>query len=388
MTTIFNPLFFILYLATSINLACASQLATTLTIQRISNDKWLVSYDFDQAITGINFGPERGNYRQQSWKILTPNVELKRSGRNELVETQSEAFKHLQIELSAYSGFPQGGYSPMNLFSDGGAAIFLPNFLGVAQLDNMPVAMQVKLRLIKLEGENLIASDSQAERSYVYFGQGAVQSRAYGDVLIDKAIPEWARETLEQVLDRLTSFYPIALAHPLRHKIPVMFAVSPHAGETFSIKGGAVAGQIVFRFSGTSIYEDSEKKRSMLQQLIAHELAHIWQSDITGGGANPKQAWIHEGGAEMLAIAALHEAQIWTEQQAQTWEQMLIKECTQLQNNRKSYRGAYACGFQYLKEQKLPYLSMWKLLIQLADQLGTPYTEEMLQTLQAQKQSH
>lgn len=383
-----KQLFFVLYLATSCHLAGASQLSTSLTIQHISKDKWLVNYDFDQAITGINFGPERGNYRQQSWKILTPNVELKRSGGSEFVETQVKAFKQLQIELSAYSGFPQGGYSPMNLFSDGGAAIFLPNFLGVAQLDNMPVAMQVKLRLIKLADENLIASDTQAERSYVYFGQGIVQSRAYGDVLIDKAIPEWAQETLEQVLDRLTSFYPIALGHPLRHKIPVMFAVSPHAGETFSIKGGAVAGQIVFRFSGTSIYEDSEKKRAMLQQLIAHELAHIWQSDINGGGANPKQAWIHEGGAEMLAIAALHETQIWTEQQAQAWEQMLIKECTQLQSNRKSYRGAYACGFQYLKEHKLPYLSMWRQLIQLADQLGTPYTEEMLQTIQAPTQSH
>lgn len=348
-----------------------------LQVRHIEAERWLFEYEFERPISRIDLGPARGNFRSSAWSILGDQVQLKREGRFEFLDGGGNRFSRLQLELRKYNDFPEGAYSPMNLFSDGGVAIYLKNFLGTILLDTQEYDMDLQLTLHGLDNETTIAPSAHQTSFYLYFGPVQAQSLLGHLAVIDPATPTWVREVIDTNYPKLLEVYSKKFTKPIGN-MSFLLAVSPNKGESFSLKGGAIENQIAIRFAGTNIYQDSPRARSMLQQLLAHELVHIWQQDVVGGGGNPNERWIHEGGAELLASAGLRAANLWSEEQLQSFIQATLSECAKLAGDLKSYRGGYACGFKRQYELGVAPFDLWNALIQSANQSQTMYSEIML----------
>jgi hypothetical protein len=165
----------------------------------------------------------------------------------------------------------------------------------------------------------------------------------------------------------------------------VMGAVMDTTKPGLSIKGGAIARQVVYRLEGQQLLQDTPKVRAMLMHLVAHELAHIWQTNVKRGGiGDDVPPWVHEGGAEALAIAALRGSGLISFDVAATKSRALIEECAKLKDETSSYRGAYACGFKRFADSGQDAARVWSAMINLTETSGRPYDPAMLETVVAQ----
>jgi len=95
--------------------------------------------------------------------------------------------------------------------------------------------------------------------------------------MIEPAAPAWMRETLLDAGAKVS-------AYPLKDELLIMFSVSGFDAPGMSIKGGAVMGQMSYRFDGEATLIDHPKYREGLKRLVAHALARIRQMNLARGG--------------------------------------------------------------------------------------------------------
>ncbi|QOY95112.1 hypothetical protein IM543_04245 [Massilia sp. UMI-21] len=83
---------------------------------------------------------------------------------------------------------------------------------------------------------------------------------------------------------KLSAYYEQAYGRPLTDELLIMLSVSGFDAPGMSIKGGAVKGQMSYRFDGKAALIDHPRYREVLKRLVAHELAHLWQMNLVRGG--------------------------------------------------------------------------------------------------------
>ncbi|KQN08779.1 hypothetical protein ASE79_12745 [Sphingomonas sp. Leaf28] len=72
--------------------------------------------------------------------------------------------------------------------------------------------------------------------------------------------------------------------------------------------GGVRPGEIVLNFEGEGLLERNERAERRTRWFIAHEMAHFWLGSEGVAYSAPSDAWITEGGAEMMAYTLLADA--------------------------------------------------------------------------------
>ncbi|MCG8440791.1 MAG: hypothetical protein MI723_03190, partial [Caulobacterales bacterium] len=82
----------------------------------------------------------------------------------------------------------------------------------------------------------------------------------------------------------------------------VLLAYRPSASRGFSFKGGALVDQLMMEVGGSDLEADA--LASYLRTAVAHEAAHLWNSQIARP-SDSRHAWLHEGGAEALSWRAI-----------------------------------------------------------------------------------
>ena len=379
--------FAVLLLAALLGTARAATSAperTELTLTHVAADKWRADYVFAKPVTAIELGSLVGPYRAQAWRALTPGVELLAHDGNEALRTAAPLTR-LSVEISAHDEFVDGHYAPITRYSDGGRDFYLGFLYGTLTHGGRTRPMDITLHLHGMPGETVVAPAKPGTElaGYAYFGPQAPARMGNVDVIIDPQAPAWLREVIDDTTAKVSRFYAQAFQRELTDRPLVSVALVGFDGPegSINIKGGAVGGGIAYRLEGAGLVDDHPKKRALVARLVAHEMAHLWQMSLKRGGVGEADPWVHEGGAEAIALEALRATGIFTGEASDQYAQALLKECDDLKDDVTVNRGFYACGFKRFHGYALAPLPLWRAMMASSEGSGEFYSEPMIRAI-------
>jgi len=355
-------------------------------LTHIAPDKWRADYVLAEPVTRIDLGRKPGDYRKQAWRILTPGVSLVELPDQESISADGKAFSKFSVEVSLFLPYAEKNYTPFDRMSDGGTDIFMGFFTGDAVRGKDTRPMHLNLQLKGLGSETVIAPDDQDsdQLAYAYFGPASPAPAGVANLILDPKTPDWAVQVLRETTARITDYYDHAFQRPLPHKPLVMVSIGDVERRGLSLKGGAIGKQVVYRLEGEALLRGSPQARTMLTSLIAHELAHVWQNNVAHGGIGGDEAWVHEGGAEAIALAGLRGSGLFSQADADAYAGKLIQECGTLNGSVETYRGIYACGFKRFADYRTDILPLWKSMMEATEASGDFYSGAMIEAITKQ----
>jgi hypothetical protein len=362
-------------------------LALTVDVSHVAKDTWRVDYHFSRPVTAIRLDAV-GDYRQRAWKVLTPRLRLTTQAGVDLIGAGGKPFTAASVEIATYDGRAPKSYAPFNRYTDGGTAVFLGHLQGDAARGKQAFAMLAEIRLQGLAQENVIAPPHNKQipggpRGYAYFGPAQPVRVGTTRFLIDPQTPDWARATLQDAGGAMAQYYEKAYQRPLQDELLVMVSVAGFASEGFSLNGGAVMGQLAYRFDGKQVLGDHPKKRDLVARLVAHEMAHLWQMNMARGGVGDDDPWIHEGGAEAMALDGLLQTGLSSPEKVAEYRAAQTAVCEKLGDSVASYDGIYACGLLRFDRLGVGIVPLWRALIRTAETSGEVYSDKMIATVVA-----
>ena len=369
--------------ASGVGAESAVPLPTRFRLSHITADKWRADYVFATPVSSLDLGPGVGEYRKKAWRVLTPGIELTERPDREVISAGGRAFTRLSIEVSLYLPWSEGNYTAFDRMSDGGTDIFLGFFAGDASVGDSVRPLHLKVKLSGLAHETVIAPDDHdTDRlSYAYFGPATPRQAGVANLIVDPNSPGWMTELLQETTAAITGYYDHAFQRPLPYKPLIMVSISDFAQPGLSMKGGAVGKQVVYRIGGKALVSGSPQVRSLFKELIAHELAHVWQNNVARGGIGGEEPWVHEGGAEAIALAGLRGSGLYSQAEADAYSAKLTRECDALNDSVETYRGYYACGFARFASYKTDVFALWKAMMEATESSGATYSSAMIEAI-------
>ncbi len=142
-------------------------------------------------------------------------------------------------------------------------------------------------------------------RGWVYLGPDKFAREPLAKLLVDDGISTSVSTALAKTVPDLLRFYSKAIGADLKD-IPSIYLVWGNRNQPgHSFQADVVRGNVIrFGLSGAGWKEAQPENLAALRAVIAHELAHLWNSGIFAM-ENSQVSWIHEGNAELLSVAAL-----------------------------------------------------------------------------------
>jgi hypothetical protein len=362
-------------------------LAVTVDVRHVAKDAWRVDYRFSQPVTAVKLYTV-GDYRQQAWTPRTPGLRMVTDAGRDVLSAQGKAFTRASVDVKTHDALVQKAYAPFNRFSDGGVAVFLGHFQGDVQRANKDYSMQTDIRLTGLARENVIAPPPNrrvagGERGYAYFGPAQAVLLGKTQFLIDPQTPPWAREVLLDAGAKTAQYYEKAYQRTPKDDLFIMVSAPGFTNPGMSMTGGAVLGQLSYRLEGQQMLGDHPKKRDMLAKIVAHEMAHLWQMSGERGGIGESDPWIHEGGAEVMALDGLLQSGLWDEKKVGEYRTAQTAKCDKLDNSVASYDGIYACGLVRFDKLGVGIVPLWRSMIAKGETSGDVFSQKMIDTIVA-----
>ena len=221
----------------------------------------------------------------------------------------------------------------------------------------------------------------------MYFGTREPVVAGRVRLLLDPATPAWLHDTFVRVTQSVTPLFSARFGFDLPVAPLVLIGADGlDRYEGYSVKGGAVGGQLVMLLRGRTLKQETEEVRAMLERLTAHELAHLWQLHSLPTGFNKGEPWIHEGGAEAMAVYALGESGLWSPAEVAAFAEGAAERCHALSGNstlaeatrRGNWEAVYSCGFGLYWSAKADPISVWASLAEEAHRSDSVYTQATL----------
>lgn len=349
-------------------------------------DHWRVEYTFDEPILAINFGPEVMGLRSERWQVLTPGLVMVTENEEDRLESQLP-FDRASLEIHPHDVFPPKNYVPTSSYSDGGSTLFLGFLMGdLVNAEGQSTLMDFTFDLQARPGEFALMPEQALSgyRVFAYFGPRKPVAAGFARLLIDPHTPAWLREEIMTLVPAVTELLATELNFDLPQKPLIMIGAGQlEAFDGFSIKGGAINGHIMMSLRGKSLHD--EKNRARFQRLLTHEIAHLWQD---GPGTTPLQhidPWLHEGGADALALAALEKLGLWDANAVGQYRERAISACEEGIGDQTLREAAasgqwglmYSCGLRMFVDSGLRALPLYSALIAEAVATGAPCSQAL-----------
>ena len=345
-----------------------------IEITRRGNE-WTAEYQFDREspvwvfprsdVTRVEQKP----WRPQSWSVETRGVRLERHGWYDvLTADRGEVPQRVRIRFTPFGQGMQDDYTPALLFTDGSVALF------VAQFELFPMESARAVKALPSDLNNQLGPDAKLQyvfrdqagpvwaggkrlplaelsdgHTYVFFG--AIRPIETPDMVgfLDPQLPEWLRESIAESVPDLLARYTRELGPPPGMKPTIMLSWAGATPGLTSRGGSVLPGLIVLRYEGSGVLQEDAGQRIQGLWFIAHEAAHFWLGQ-TVAYEYARDAWITEGGADLLAmrlVAAEHASYDWRAEFNRS-----IEDCVKLTRRRgvesarerNESRAYYACG--------------------------------------------
>lgn len=363
--------------------ACASAPAQTPTpasgvtaLVVRDGERWTATFRLDEDVPVWAFmrsallRETRQPWRPDRWTALTPGVVLDRVGDYDILRSRDggPVPRRVEIALTHGPGDLEADYQPTLIFSDGTRALFteqfnliplesveaaraLPRDLNGVDLPGGPTTVTWRDRNgpVLFQGRRVSEATAKEADTYVLFGDARVVGGDGVAAVVDPNLPVWLGENLRAFTPRVMSHYRARLG-PSEIETPTLMVAwnGPREGLT-SMGGSVLPGLIVMSFEGEGVLEPSPPVLQRARWFIGHEAAHFWLGSSGLKYEFARDAWITEGGADLMAIRAMGEVEPGFDVAAEL--QREADECTPLMTRgvasapeRGEHRAQYACG--------------------------------------------
>mgnify|MGYP002776668537 CR=1 FL=1 len=312
----------------------------------------------------------RQPWRPRQWTVETPGVVMERRGHYDIVRSADggPVPREVRFRVTPKAVDLEAEY-PTLLFSNG--AVALPTRqLDVFALDSVQAAEAVPddLNRVKLDGgpsrvtwrddsgpvlfngrrrDTLTTTD---ERSYVLLGEATVTPGQGLSTVIDPNLPPWIGEEIRDFAPHVGQYYRDRLGAPgAGGDTPIVMVAWNGPTERMTSMGGSVLpGLIVMSFEGRGVTTPQAEIRERSRWFIGHEGVHFWLGQ-TVRYQFADEAWITEGGADLMAVRALKALD--PAYDARNELQSEVDDCADLAKRpvaqageRGEHRAYYACG--------------------------------------------
>ena len=312
---------------------------------------------------------DRRPYRPRTWTVETPGVRLERHGYYDtLVAERGNLPRTVRVRFTPAAEQMVADYTPALAFSDGTVALFDQQFsifsaASAAAVAALPIDLNAqpiedsgtRIRMRDRGGPVLHRGVRQPEAvmegapGYVLFGAANLVETQATAAAIDPQLPRWIAEALAEITPAILAHHAATLG-PAPGGRPTLLAswAGPTPGRA-GMNGGVIGGMVVMRFEGIGLVEPDAELRNLARWFIAHEGAHFWLGEAVRYSAS-REAWIMEGGADLIAARAVAALDPNYDQRA--FLNAAIADCAQLSvgrgvasaEERGEHRAYYACG--------------------------------------------
>ncbi|HZW14799.1 MAG TPA: hypothetical protein VFF66_00955 [Brevundimonas sp.] len=347
-----------------------------VTVTR-DGDVWIADYTLDRdspvwAFFRSSLIEEiRLPWRLEQWRVLTPGVVLERIGSRDILRAADggPVPRRVRIAFTPKSENLEADYGVL-VFTDGSVA--LPS----AQFDVFPVAsaeavLEVPDDLngfaletgpsrvtwrdengpILFRGRRVPEATEVQAQTYVLFGQADLVESARLTTVADPELPEWIGDAIEDFAPRMADYYVRRLGPGQSERPTIMMSWAGPTPDRSSMSGSVMPGLIVMKFDGVGILRPSASVLGMARWFIGHESAHFWLGQ-TVRYERARDAWITEGGADLMAIRALKAIDPAWDDRSELQKE--VDDCVRLADqpvadagSRGEHRAYYACGAMF-----------------------------------------
>lgn len=353
--------------------AVAADSRPAVTVTR-DGERWTADYTLDRDAPVWAFFRSalimetRQPWRLDQWRVLTPGVLLERIGAYDVLRSTDGGAvpRHVRIAFIPKAENLEADYGVL-VFTDG--AVALPS----GQFDVFPLASAAAVADVPddLNGYSLetgpavvtwrdgggpilfrgrrVAGATEAEAdTYVLFGQADMVEGERLTTVADPELPQWIGDAIEGFAPGVADYYTRRLGPGQTARPTIMMSwAGPTPGRS-SMSGSVMPGLIVMNFDGVGILRPSNQMLGMARWFIGHESAHFWLGQ-TVRYERARDAWITEGGADLMAIRALKAIDPAWDDRAELQKE--VDDCVRLADEpvaeaagRGEHRANYACG--------------------------------------------
>ncbi|WP_122464535.1 hypothetical protein [Brevundimonas lutea] len=311
----------------------------------------------------------REPWRPRQWTVETPGVLLERRGNYDVLRAVDggPVPRSVRLTLRPEAVDLEADYATL-MFSDGAVAmpthIFdvfpvssleaveaLPRDLNGVSLATGPAEVRWTdpAGQILFRGERWDGITTNDADTYVLFGDARVTRGERLTTVLDPTLPSWVPQQIGEFAPWVADFYEARLGEGAFGQPTVMVSWNGPTERMTSMSGSVMPGLIVMSYEGQGIVTPDQEMIDRSRWFIAHESAHFWLGQ-TVRYAGPPQAWITEGGADLMAIRALAAADPTWDARAEL--QREVDDCVSLTDgrgvqgagSRGEHRAYYACG--------------------------------------------
>lgn len=355
--------------------AAATAEAPSVAVTR-QGDVWTADFDLrsDAPVWAFRRSAltrsKREPWRMAQWRVESPGVVLERQGGRDILRAADGGLvpRRVRIVMSPAAVDLEAEYDPALVFTDGSVALFsghfdvfplsspeaaaaLPHDL-VGFTSDAPVSevtMSDPQTPLLLNGARTHSATVEGAATYAVFGPAELVDSAALATVIDNGLPAWIAAEIGEFAPRTAGFYASRLGPGQTEKPTVMASWNGPTEGVTSMGGSVLPGLIVMAFEGEGVVEHTPEVLASMRWFIGHESSHFWLGH-TVRYASPREAWITEGGADLMAIRALEALD--PAYDGRTELQKSVDDCARLTtarplataNERGEHRAYYACG--------------------------------------------
>ena len=344
-----------------------------VTVTR-DGDVWTAEYEMDRDAPVWAFfrssliSETRRPWRLQQWRVLTPGVVLERIGDRDVLRAADggPVPRRVKIAFTPRSENLEADYGVL-VFTDGSVALpsgqfdvfplasptavsDVPADLNGYPLETGPAVVTWRDRAgpVLFRGRRVAEATEAEADTYVLFGEADIVEGERLTTVADPGLPAWIGEAIEDFAPRMADYYARRLGPGQSAKPTIMMSwAGPTPGRT-SMGGSVMPGLIVMSFDGVGVVQPSPEVLGMARWFIGHESAHFWLGQVVRY-EYARDAWITEGGADLMAIRALGEIDPAWDARAELQKE--VDDCIRLARQpvaeaagRGEHRANYACG--------------------------------------------
>jgi hypothetical protein len=356
--------------------AAAENIPSVTVDDRRQGGVWTAEYTFLRQAPAWVFARSpvarvsQRSWRPESWTIETKGVRLERHGHYDVLVTEKGGAvpTRVRIRFTPFSEDILTGYDAALVFTDGSVALFDQQFKAFPvgsvreaaalpiDLDNVRAAGPPTRTTFRDSGGRVLYQGKRHEAltlddagTYVVYGPAEPIVTENFSAIFDPGLPAWLRSFLVHSTPEIIADYARVLGPAPGIKPTVMVSWQGPTPELISMGGSVLPGLVTMTFEGAGVLEERPEIRNQARWFIAHESAHFWLGQ-TVRYATARQAWIFEGGADLLAIRTVAATDAGYDARAEL--QRALDDCIagtkgksiEGAPERQESRTAYACG--------------------------------------------
>lgn len=355
-------------------------------------DVWTVDYVFDREAPAWAFFQSallretRRPWRPAWWSVQTPGVVIDRQGDRDVLHTLdgSPVPSRVRIIMRPQAGDLEAEYDPALMFSDGAVALYSGQFdviplASVAEGRALPadlngidvpggpsrVTWRDRAGPVLFKGERVATVTAEDAKTYVLFGEATVREGTGVTTVVDPGLPRWLADRLALFTPQVMDFYADRLGPHGGDQPTLMVSWTGPTRHLSSMGGSVLPGLISMNFEGEGVLDPDKAALDRAHWFIGHEAAHFWMGSNGLEYEFARDAWITEGGADLMAVRAIGSIDPAYDVLAEL--QTEVDDCVTLATGkpvgtayqRGEHRAYYACG------------AVWGLVIEAAQKART-----------------